>query len=122
MSHIKELIANLKNQEHKSQIDPSTHKPTPGELNNLCYLSMKYICGWPMRQADLAVVNTMGGEPQTVNDMDKYCEALADYIWDHLMGEPDDSTADEVKEACNGIKNMLYSMDEETRNSIDAVN
>lgn len=38
------------------------------------------------RAADLAMLDLLGRDPDTV----------ADYIWDHMLGEPDSPTRDEV--------------------------
>lgn len=38
------------------------------------------------RAADLAVLSVIGTDPDTV----------ADYIWDHMLGEPDSPTRDDV--------------------------
>lgn len=99
-------------------VDFAKHKPTEGELNNLSYLSMKFIAGWGMRSADFAVVKTMGGKPATVNDLDKqFIPQLAEYIWDHLMGEPDEPSTKDVEAAVKAVRAGLYAMDEKARNS-----
>lgn len=110
---IKQLVDGLKEISEPLKVDLSTHQPTDNELNNLCYLSCKYICGWSMRECDLAVVRQLGG-----NDLEKFKEALADYIWDHLMGEPDEISQEEVKKAVDAITLHLYGQPEDARNSV----
>ena len=101
------------------QVVIETHRPTEGELNNLCYLSMKYIAGWSMREADLAVVMQLGGEPKTLKELDKqFIPQLAEYIWDHLLGEPSEPNLVDVTLAVMAMKSQLYSLDERTRNSL----
>jgi hypothetical protein len=106
----------------KLLVDPATHVPTINELNNLCYLSFKYIAGWHMRQCDFAVVTMMGGTPTSVNDIDtQYGPALAEYIWDHILGEPDDFTVEDIEYAVKAVKNSLYAMGPEIRESVENV-
>lgn len=53
MDQVKRFIDGIKSiTEGPLQVDLATHKPTDNELNNLSYLSLKYICNFPMRQAD----------------------------------------------------------------------
>jgi hypothetical protein len=115
-----EWLQNLKENAATPQVDYNTHKPTEGELNNLCHLSMRYTINWTMRHADFAIVRMMGGEPQTVRELDeKFIPELADYMWDHLMGEPETPTPEMLTEAIKVFRDMLYSMDEEVRNDTE---
>lgn len=50
-------------------------------------LVFKSMLGHPAREADKAAVNAMGG---TIG-------ALADFMWDHWMGEPGHPTRKEVR-------------------------
>lgn len=43
--------------------------------------------GFPAREADHAVLDLMGGTIET----------LAEYIWDHWMGEPENPTPDTIE-------------------------
>lgn len=45
------------------------------------------------RPADLAILKMMGATP----------EVVADYLWDHMMGEPDEPTLDAVTEVVERI-------------------
>lgn len=102
------------------KVDVATHKPTDNELNNIVYLSCKYIAGWPMRTADFAVVKIMGGEPTSVDKLDeRFIPALADYLWDHIMGEPDSPTTEQIMEGCKIIRDILFRLDEHTRNDVE---
>jgi hypothetical protein len=105
------------------EIGPSTvspgHVPTPIEINNLVYLCFKYVINCGMRQADLAVVQMMGGEVTSVEQLDeKFLPALAEYMWDHHLGEPEEILQEDVLYACKKVKALLFSMDEVARNSL----
>ena len=45
------------------------------------------IVGMPPRAADVQIIEMMGGTP----------EIMAEYIWDHWMGEPDSPTMEQVQ-------------------------
>jgi hypothetical protein len=116
---LKKFLKEIKKNVKPPQVDFEKHKPTDNELNNLTYLSMKYIIGWPMRLTDFAVVKMMGGEVASVKGLDeKFIPEMANYMWDHLMGEPDDLKVDDLISAIQAVRDMLFGMDEKTRNSI----
>lgn len=95
------------------------HKPTDNELNNICYLSMKYMCGFEMRQCDYSVIKSMAGKISTLEQVENtFCVVLGEYVWDHLMGKPDDPTSEQAVKACKKIKDYLYSLGEDTREDI----
>jgi hypothetical protein len=56
-----------------------------GERNNLVYLCLRHVVGWDMRGADLAVCEMMAGPDATREEL---IRVVADYAWDHLLGEP----------------------------------
>lgn len=103
----------------KPAVDYKTYAPTNNELNNLCYLSMKYLIGWRMRVVDFHTVNMLGGTPKTIQELDKrYIPTLAEYMWDHLMGEPEEPTTDDLEYAIKAVRDMLFSLSEKERNDI----
>ena len=51
------------------------------------------VIGVQARRADVQVVQSLGGTPQV----------LAEYIWDHWMGEPDEPTQQQVLAAVNYV-------------------
>lgn len=51
--------------------------------------------GMEPRVADVAIVQQMGGTS----------EVLAEYIWDHWMGEPETPTAEKVQEYIEDLVN-----------------
>lgn len=72
------------------------YQPSDGELDNLVYLCLKYTVGWPMRQADKAVVLMMAGEVTGDEGISRVVEQACEYAWDHLAGEPDEFDADKL--------------------------
>lgn len=102
------------------QVDYKNYKVTNNELNNLCYLSMKYLIGWQMRAVDFHAVNMMvNPPPTTVESLEAgFIPELAEYMWDHLMGEPEEIQSEDLVYAIKIIRDQLFSMDEQTRNSI----
>jgi hypothetical protein len=57
--------------------------------------------GWAMRQCDLAVcVALAGGKDAIVSDagLSKLCEVTCEYLWDHVCGEPDVWTSEDLFE------------------------
>ena len=91
---------------------PVDYRPTDGELDNICYLTMKYTIQWPMRQADLAVCILMaGGKEAIVGDagLSKYVHEICAYLWDHIAGEPDEFTADTLFEHIKPILNQWWA-------------
>lgn len=117
-----EYLENLRKETEKMELQvPNDHKPTEGELNNICYLSMRYLLNWTMRVVDYEIIRMMSGEVNTLEEIDtKLIPPLAQYTWDHLMGEPDEPSQEQVEEACKQFKIMLYSTDEKTRNDTNA--
>jgi methylglyoxal synthase len=80
---------------------------------------MKYFAGFTMRNCDFKVIKMMGGDPQVVAELDdEFIPQLAEYIWDHVMGEPEDPTVEELVEAIGVVRDMLYEMDISTRNEV----
>jgi hypothetical protein len=70
--------------------------------------------GTSAREADLEVVQGMGGTP----------EVLGEYIWDHYMGEPDSPTVEEVQ---HEVRRLVLTMDKQEKDdlqgrAIDALN
>lgn len=55
------------------------------------------IVGMPPRGADVAVMKSMGAGIET----------LAEYIWDHWMGEPDEPTQDQVEEEIRKVLRVV---------------
>ena len=98
-------------------VDPQEHQPTANERNNLCFLSMKYLLGWPMRSCDFMIVESMGSDKPTA----EYFEILAEYMWDHLAGEPDDVSVGDLVYAIEVIWENLCRQGADIRNDIVAV-
>jgi hypothetical protein len=88
---------------------PDDYKPSAGELDNIVYLVCKYTIGWQMRQCDLAVCVMMaGGQDAIVGNagLTKLVEVTCEYAWDHLSGEPNtfspEQLFDHIKPALQG--------------------
>ncbi len=103
-------------------IVPETHVPTANEINNAVYLACRYVAQWPMRQADLGVVLLMSGNSFTsvAELQEKLGQALGEYLWDHILGEPEDPSEEDVVYGVRAVIHALYTMPEETRNNIEA--
>jgi hypothetical protein len=96
-------------------VDVKTHQPTPNEIDNICYLAMKYLVGWQMRQTDLMVVKSMlDGGP-----VPKLQAIVTEYIWDHICGEPAEPTQEDLAHVAGGIIEHFYSLPEEARESTE---
>jgi hypothetical protein len=95
------------------------HKPTVEELNNITYLSMKWLINWPMRDIDFVMIYKLAGEINTLKDIDeKFIPTLAEYMWDHVLGEPEDPTIDDIAYGITALKDSLYKMGELERNDV----
>jgi len=91
------------------------------ELNNLTYLSMKFVIGWPMRLADYVVIRGLAGDGPFRYDQLKteFLPHLAQYMWDHLMAEPEDPDVDKVQVGCEYVMEQLFSLPEHIRKDIN---
>lgn len=69
-----------------------------GEVDNIVYLVCKYTVGWQMRQCDKAVCQLMLGAVKGPEAVHRLVEATAEYVWDHICGEPDEPTAEQLYE------------------------
>lgn len=115
-----EWTENLRNNTGEPLV-PETHKPTTNERNNIVHLCFKYLLGHGFRSADLMIVESMANEIADLKDLkERYVPTLGEYIWDHWMGEPEEPSQQDVVDACQALADMLYTMDTETRNSIES--
>lgn len=120
---LREYAAQLKDEAagKPSQV-PDDHVPTEAELNNIAYMSMRYLVSWPLRSSDFQIIMHLVGKVKCMSDIeDVFIPVLAEYIWNHLMGEPRMPTVDDVKLASSAFAALVYTMDEETRNSTGPV-
>lgn len=72
---------------------PDDYELSAGEVNNIVYITCRHTCDWTMREADLAVCDmlrdkTLRGDAAVENLL----EVATEYVWDHIMGEPEDPT------------------------------
>lgn len=88
---------------------PEDYSPSDGEIDNITYLTCKYACGWPMRQADLAVCKRMTGEIRGSAGISKYVETVCEYLWDHICGEPEEVSAEDFFKHMKPMLESWYS-------------
>ena len=80
---------------------PVDYKPSAGEINNIVYSTLKYTINWAMRACDLGVCVMMAGGAEAIvgnAGVSKLVEVTCEYAWDHLSGEPDEFTAEQLFE------------------------
>jgi len=100
-------------------VDSKSHVPTDNELNNLSYLCFKYVANWDMRAVDFKMVKEMSGPVLSVSQLsEKFLPSLADYIWDHILGEPEEVSLVAILNDCIAFQNHLFSLDESVRNNL----
>lgn len=93
---------------------PDDYVPSAGELDNIVYLVCKYTAGWSMRSADLAVCLMMVGEVKGSKGISNLVHVACDYVWDHICGEPSNTSS---KKFFEHIKPMLEEWYSKTRPS-----
>jgi len=115
---IQELVHELKKITNQQTVE-DTHKPTNNERNNVVYLCFKYTIGMPPRTCDYELVETMAPDIKDLPDLkSRYVSTIAEYLWDHFMGEPSTPTKEEIEQVCVAIIDFLYSLTEEERNDL----
>lgn len=119
---LRKWIDHVKSTTEAPTVDLSTHIPTEGELNNLTYLSMKFLVNWQMRHVEFVLLKGMAGEIKSIDDVKaKFIPQIAQYIWSHLMRKPDAISINDLQEAIEALMGQLYAMDEFKRNSIEMI-
>jgi hypothetical protein len=73
---------------------PDDYQPSDGEIDNIVYLICKYTVSWGMRQADLAVCKMMAERRGLTGKegISNLAMVTCEYVWDHICGEPDDTS------------------------------
>jgi len=115
-----EVLEELSSLERSPIVLPD-YQVSDEELNNLTYLSMKFVIGWPMRLADYVVIRGLAGDGPFRYDQLKteFLPHLAQYMWDHLMAEPEDPDVDKVQVGCEYVMEQLFSLPEHIRKDIN---
>lgn len=72
------------------------HVPTEGELNNIAYLTFKYGVNWGMRSCDFHVCKMVAGDLKGEEGLKRFIETVAEYGHDHILGEPESPTVQEI--------------------------
>lgn len=90
---------------------PSDYNVSDGEANNLVYLILKYAVNWQMRAADFAVVKIMqDGSIAGPRGIQKLVEDTCEYAWDHLIGEPDNVSVEQLIEHITPVLEEWYRL------------
>ena len=114
------MIEQIKSVTGQPAVD-ETHKPTTNERNNIVHLCFKYTLGIQFRIADLSIIEMMAGDIRSMEDLRKtYIPTIAEYMWDHFMGEPEEPSLELVEQFCHAIVDCFFTMDQETRNDINS--
>jgi len=85
------------------------YEPSAGEIDNLVYLTCKYTCGWPMRQADLHICRMMAGDVHGPAGISRLVEITCEYCWDHVCGEPEDTSTEKFFEHMKPMLEHWYA-------------
>jgi hypothetical protein len=98
-----------------------THKPTANERNNIVHLCFKYTLGIQFRMADLSIIEMMASDIRSMEELrETYIPTVAEYMWDHFMGEPDEPSLELVEQFCHAITDYFFTLSEETRKDINS--
>lgn len=87
---------------------PEDYVPSAGEVDNLVYLCCKYTAGWQMRACDLAVVKMMAPDPRGPDGIERLARQACEYVWDHICGEPEGTSAEKLLEHMSPILEEWY--------------
>lgn len=100
---------------------PADYELSPGEVDNVIYLTCKYTVGWGMRQADKAVVLALlEGGTKGSDCVHRLVQTTCEYLWDHIAGEPDDVTPAQLYEhMVEPLKEWFRTTDQATRSVTD---
>ena len=88
---------------------PDDYKPSDGELDNLVYLALKYGANWQMRGCDKQVVLVMCENTIGSVGISKVLETACEYAWDHILGEPDEGTPEDMYNHLKPLIEEWYS-------------
>lgn len=93
------------------QVVPDDYVPSYGEKDNFVYFICKYAANWPMRSADLAICLTMAGDGLVTGPayLNRLLEVTVEYVWDHICGEPDDVTPEQLQDHVVPILEDFYA-------------
>lgn len=116
---VDDFIQQVKENTGKSAVKDD-HKPTANERNNIVHLCFKYALGLPFRQVDLHMIELMSGDVQNMEDLrETYVSNIAEYIWDHYLGEPANPSREDLRRVCSALVEYFFSLNEEIRNDVN---
>ncbi len=85
--------------------------PSEGELDNFVYLCCKYGGNWGMRRTDLAICLLMAGGCESIvgnAGLTRLCEVTCEYLWDHICGEPEEVSPDDIFDHLKPLLKTFY--------------
>lgn len=91
---------------------PEDYEPSAGELDNFVYLVCKYTAGFQMRNCDLAVCTMMASTGSPIRGsagLARLLDVTCEYAWDHLAGEPDEISPEDLVEHMVPLLEEWYS-------------
>jgi hypothetical protein len=75
---------------------PDDYEVTPGEIDNIVYLTCRYTVGWPYRAVDLAIIQLMTPPGRGTEYINRLVINTCEYLWDHVCGEPDEFSSEDL--------------------------
>jgi len=83
-------------------------------------MTCKYTIQWPMRAADKAVCAMTAGPLRGPDCVHRLVKASCEYVWDHLAGEPEDVTPEQLYEHIAPLlKEWFSKTDQAARSSTE---
>lgn len=94
-------------------------KVSTEELENLTYLSCRYVADWAMRKADLEAVRLLSGNPRDRAEVEaRWVQNMGEYLWDHIMGEPTKPTLEQVISRVRKLTKQFWTLSLKARVSM----
>ena len=102
---------------------PDDYEPSVGELDNFVYLVCRYTVSWPVRAVDVQICTKMAGGIEAIRGnagLSNLLQVTSEYLWDHICGEPEDTSAEMFYEHMRPILDNWYEKTSaEERSQID---
>lgn len=89
---------------------PEGYELSDGEVDNIVYLTCKYTIGWGMRACDKAVCDMMRDKKARGQEaVENLLEVATEYVWDHICGEPEEPSQEQLFDAMVPLLNEWFS-------------